>query len=76
MTQLILEVPASSPAAEWVEKITETTLSYEAGLFHTYDIDELPKTNNNCESEFREYKRRFLRTTGQVGISRRLMAIR
>jgi hypothetical protein len=74
LTQLIIEVPVSSPAAEWVEKMTETTLSYEAGLFHTYDVDELPKTNNDRESEFREYKRRLLRTTGQVGVSRRLIA--
>ena len=40
-TQLVIEVPMSSPAASLVEKITETTLSYEAGLFHTYDVDEL-----------------------------------
>ena len=42
--------------------MTETTLSYETGLFHTYDVDELPKTNNDRESEFQNYKRRLLRT--------------
>ena len=74
LTQLIIEVPAESKAAQWVEKMTETTSSYEAGLFHTEDSDELPKTNNSRESEFREYKRHLLRTTGQVGVSRRLIA--
>jgi hypothetical protein len=44
---------------------------YAVGLFHTYDIPELPRTNNDRESEFRDLRRRLLMTTGQKGATRR-----
>jgi hypothetical protein len=44
---------------------------YATGLFHTYDIDGLPRTNNDRESEFRDLQRRMLMTTGQKGATRR-----
>ncbi len=42
----------------------KTTLRYASGLFHCYDIPDLPRTNNDRESEFRDLHRRPLRTTG------------
>ncbi len=57
----------------FASKIERTTRSYKKGLFHTYDIDGLPPSNNERESEFRDLNRRLLRTTGQKGATRRLI---
>jgi hypothetical protein len=46
--------------------------SYDPGLFHTYDLPGVPRTNNERESEFRDLTRRLLTTTGQNGLVRRL----
>ena len=51
----------------------KTTLRYAPGLFHCYDIPDLPRTNNDRESQFRDLYRRLLRTTGQKGLSRRII---
>ena len=51
----------------------KVSVSYKSGLFHTYDISDLPRTNNALESEFRELTRRLLRTTGQKGATKRLI---
>jgi len=53
--------------------IQKTTISYAPGLFHCYDIPGLPRTNNARESDFRDLNRRLLRTTGQKGLTRRLI---
>ena len=53
--------------------ILKTTLRYAPGLFHCYDIPHLPRTNNDRESEFRDLHRRLLRTTGQKGLSHRIL---
>jgi len=53
--------------------ILKTTLRYAPGLFHCYDIPDLPRTNNDRESEFRDLYRRLLRTTGQKGLARRII---
>ncbi len=39
--------------------ILKTTLRYAPGLFHCYDIPDLPRTNNDRESEFRDLHRRL-----------------
>jgi hypothetical protein len=49
--------------------IQKTTLSYAPGLFHCYDT----RTNNDRESDFRDLNRRLLRTTGQKGLTRRIL---
>lgn len=43
------------------------------GLFHCYDFPDLPRTNNARESDFRNLNRRLLRTTGQKGLTRRII---
>jgi len=53
--------------------ITKVSQSYAPGLFHTYDVPGLPRTNNARESEFRDLKRRFIITTGQSGAVKPLL---
>jgi Transposase, Mutator family len=55
------------------QTIQKTTISYAPGLFHCYDIPGLPRTNNARESDFRDLNRRLLRTTGQKGLTRRII---
>jgi len=56
---------------EFGAAIRRTSVSYDSGLFHTYDVPGLPRTNNERESEFRDLTRRLLSTTGQKGLVRR-----
>ena len=53
--------------------ILKTTRSYAPGLFHSYDVPNLPRTNNERENDFRTLRRRLLRTTGQTGLSLRII---
>lgn len=55
------------------DKIRQTSLSYASGLFHSYDVPGLPRTNNDRESEFRDLNRRLLSTTGQRGLVKRII---
>ena len=55
------------------DKIRRTSLSYASGLFHSYDVPGLPRTNNDRESEFRDLNRRLLSTTGQRGLVKRII---
>lgn len=59
--------------SEFARLIDKTTHSYSRGLFHTYDIPDLPRTNNDRESEFRGLNQHLLRTTGQKGATRRII---
>ncbi len=54
-------------------QITKVSQSYAPGLFHTYDVPGLPRTNNARESEFRALKWRLVTTTGQRGAVKRLL---
>jgi hypothetical protein len=58
---------------EFSAAIAKVSHSYAPGLFYTYDVPGLPRTNNDRESEFRNLNRRLLRTTGQKGLTRRLL---
>lgn len=53
--------------------LDKVSTSYWPGLFHCYDLEELPRTNNDLESLFRDTQRRLLRTTGQKGQTRRAL---
>lgn len=59
--------------AEFARQIEKTSHNYQRGLFHSYDIPDLPRTNNDRESEFRGLNQQLLRTTGQKGGTRRLI---
>jgi hypothetical protein len=73
LDQIETESQASPPLQEWAEKILKVSASYAPGLFYTYDVPGLPRTNNDRESEFRDLTRRLLITTGQVGAAKRLV---
>ncbi len=45
----------------------KVTASYEAGLFHCYDVPELPRTNNALEQCFGSVRYHERRTTGRKG---------
>ena len=47
--------------------------SYSSGLFHSYDEADLPRSNNDRESEFRSLNHRLMRTSGQTGALRRTL---
>ena len=65
---------ASPRLQEFSAKIGKVSASYAPGLFHTYDVPGLPRTNNGRESEFRDLRRRLLSTTGQIGAVKRLLS--
>jgi hypothetical protein len=67
------ECQDSSRLHRFCTKIRQTTLNYTPGLFHCYDIPDLPRTNNDRESEFRGLNRRLLSTTGQNGLVKRII---
>jgi hypothetical protein len=73
LDQIVEESQATPPLLEWGAKIIKVSKSYAPGLFHTYDVPGLPRTNNDRESEFRDVTRRLLSTTGQVGAAKRLL---
>lgn len=64
---------ASPRLQGFADKISQVSESYAPGLFHTYDVPGLPRTNNERESEFRDVKRRLFSTTGQTGAVKRLL---
>lgn len=70
----LLTLPDLSPRLEAFRRhLDKVSASYWPGLFHCYDIEGLPRTNNDLESHFRDTLRRLLRTTGQKGQTRRAL---
>jgi len=64
----------SDKATSFSRALKKTTSNYKKGLFHTYEIEGLPRTTNTHEGIFREYKCHLLRTTGQIGTTRRFIS--
>ena len=73
ITRMEMQGNSSPRLTEFSAKISKVSRSYEPGLFHTYDVPDLPRTNNDRESEFRRLRHRLLSTTGQVGATKRLL---
>jgi hypothetical protein len=73
LTEIQQQSQNSSRLEDLGKTIRQVSLNYDKGLFHCYDVPELPRTNNDRESEFRDLNRRLLRTTGQKGLVRRLI---
>ncbi len=72
-TQLLLDMVqhqadagSLSPAVTHFLKVTD---SYEAGLFHCYEVPNLPCTNNDLEHYFGSARRQERRATGRKGAS-------
>ena len=69
-----LQQPDLSPRLDAFSKhLNKVSTSYWPGLFHCYDLEDLPSSNNGLESHFRDIQRRLLRTTGQKGQTRRTL---
>lgn len=60
----------SPPLDAFRQHLDKVSTSYWPGLFHCYDLQNLPRTDNGLESHFRDTKRQLLRTTGQKGQTR------
>jgi hypothetical protein len=73
LTQIEKDSAATPRLHAFSAAIAKVSRSYAPGLFHTYDLPGLPRTNNDRESEFRNLNRRLLRTTGQKGLTRRIL---
>ncbi len=61
-------VERAAPASnlrEGLEHFLKVTSSYEAGLFHCYDVPELPRTNNDLEQLFGSTRHHERRCTGR-----------
>jgi hypothetical protein len=70
----LLHLPDVSPCLDTFRRhLDKVSTSYWPGLFHCYDLEGLPRTNNDMESLFRDTQRRLLRTTGQKGQTRRAL---
>ncbi len=70
----VLEQSKGNPSlSTFAAGIYKTTTNYAPGLFHSYDVPGLPRTNNDRESEFRKLNQRLLCTTGQKGTRKRLI---
>jgi hypothetical protein len=52
-----------------VDQFLKVTASYEAGLFHCYDVPDLPRTNNDLEHFFGAARYHERRATGRKGAS-------
>jgi len=53
--------------ADAVEHFVKVTANYLPGLFHTYDVPDLPRTNNDLEQCFGSVRWHERRTTGRKG---------
>ena len=73
LVQIVEESQSAPRLLDFGAKMVKVSKSYAPGLFHTYDVPGLPRTNNDRESEFRDVTRRLLSTTGQVGAAKRLL---
>ena len=70
----VLRWPNVTPTVdEFGRHLDKVSRSYWPGLFHCYDVPGLPRTNNELESHFRDTGRRLLRTTGQKGLTQRML---
>jgi hypothetical protein len=50
-----------------LEHFGKVTASYEAGLFHCYDHEEVPRTNNDLEQLFGSHRYHERRASGRKG---------
>jgi hypothetical protein len=48
-----------------LERFRKVTRSYWAGLFHCYDVADLPRTNNDLEQSFGSYRYHERRASGR-----------
>lgn len=59
------EVPGAGGLRPGLEHFLQVTRSYEPGLFHCYDVADLPRTNNALEQLFGSTRHHERRCTGR-----------
>jgi hypothetical protein len=70
----VLRLPDVTPTFyEFRLHLDTVSRSYWPGLFHCDDVPGVPRTTNELESRFRDTGRRLLRTTGQKGLTQRML---
>ncbi len=52
-------------SAQRLPHLLKITRSYWSGLFHCYQVENLPKTNNDLEQVFGSFRHHTRRTTGR-----------
>jgi hypothetical protein len=74
MSSSLVPTPASAPTpaheqagmlAPAINHFLKVTRSYEPGLFHCYDVPELPRTNNDLEQLFGSFRYHERRASGR-----------
>lgn len=65
MRVAVEQAAPGSDLREGLEHFLKVTASYEAGLFHCYDVPELPRTNNDLEHLFGSTRHHERRCTGR-----------
>jgi hypothetical protein len=73
LDDLVRQPDRTPHLAAFRQHLDTVSRSYWPGLFHCYDLPQLPRTNNGLESHFRDTQRRLLRTTGQLNLTRRTL---
>src|SRR4030095_15968314 len=66
MTRHRAKAGALAPA---VDHFLKVSYSYWPGLFHCYNVPDLPRTNNDLEQFFGAHRYHERRTTGRKGVS-------
>ncbi len=61
----IVKQKSDEAVAEWATTFYKVTRSYWRGLFHCYDMAELPRTNNDLEQYFGAARHHERRATGR-----------
>jgi hypothetical protein len=60
----VLAAKGDAAVAAWATTFYKVTRSYWRGLFHCYDMPELPRTNNDLEQYFGKARHHERRATG------------
>lgn len=60
----IVKAKRDEAVAEWAVHFYKVTRSYWRGLFHCYDMPEVPRTNNDLEQYFGAARHHERRATG------------
>jgi hypothetical protein len=65
LTEMRSSGPLTAPLSEMIATFLKVTASYFPGLFHCYDVADLPRTNNDLEHVFGSTRYHERRATGR-----------
>jgi hypothetical protein len=67
LEEMAADQAALGPLGRTVDQFRKVTLSFAPGLFHCYDVPDLPRTNNDLERCFGSVRYHERRATGRRG---------